>query len=181
MYSTDGYSKFWKRPLRTCDRGHVCHLKRFMYGTSPVPALSSTFLVQVLRTFCSMRRLNCTDHRLKIGYQTPCGQTGPMHLQQIPSLVHSETSQTYCRIQCNLGHIIQGQPRPWVTGILGSVFAEKHRQAVHERKCTSPNKTTSSITCSLRLIRKADSVAPQHCSQISTGRKISYWSSSLKF
>jgi hypothetical protein len=31
-YRTDRYSKGWKWLLRTCDRGHVCHLKLHVFG-----------------------------------------------------------------------------------------------------------------------------------------------------
>ena len=178
MYSTDSYSKCWKWPPQTCDskwwkwppltcdRSHVFPL---IHGTSRLPAQCSNVLAQGHRSLWALCMVNRFGQAPKIGYQSPCRQTGPMHLQPAPSQVHWETSQTYCKIPCRPGHIFQGQTRPWLTGILRSGTPEKHSRAVHERKCTFPNKTTHLATCSLCLIRKADCVSSQHCSQISVG------------
>jgi hypothetical protein len=58
------------------------------YGTSPFPAQCSNVFAQVHGIFCSLCRVNRIDHPPKIGCHAPCRQTGPMHLQQAPYLVH---------------------------------------------------------------------------------------------
>lgn len=54
MYSKYCYSKCWKGPPQTRDRGHVRHLQRFIYQTFPLPAQrSNTVLAHMHRNFRS--------------------------------------------------------------------------------------------------------------------------------
>ena len=53
MYSTRCYSECWKWLPQTCDRGHLSHIKYFMYGTFLFQHSAAPFWRKCRRTLCS--------------------------------------------------------------------------------------------------------------------------------